>query len=222
MKKLSLFAAMGLLVMSLAACGRGNENAETNESTQSTETQQTTEQQSTESQETQESADNGGQSTGSGEYMDISNGWSDEMTAVRTAIVDALGENYWPSMILEPELLEGNFGLTADMYDDYLAEMPMISTNVDTLLIIHAKDGKVEDVEAALNAYRENLINDTMQYPQNLSKIQASRIETIGSYVCFVQLGGDAIEAEDEEAAIEKCLEQNELVVELIRQNVES
>lgn len=144
------------------------------------------------------------------------------MTAIRTAITEVLGDNYWPSMILEPELLEGNFGLTSDLYDDYLAEMPMISTNVDTLLIIRAKDGKVEDVEAALNQYRENLVNDTMQYPQNLSKIQASRIETIGNYVCFVQLGGNAIEAEDEETAIAQCLEQNELVVEVIRQNVQS
>ena len=33
----------------------------------------------------------------------------------------------------------------------------MISVNVDTLLIIHAKDGKVEDVENALNAYRDKM-----------------------------------------------------------------
>lgn len=218
MKKLLLFVATGLLAVSLTACGKGNENAVSDESTQTEQTSQ----QTTVQEDTQGSPESETGSTGSGEYMDISGGWSDEMTAIRTAITEALGDNYWPSMILEPELLEGNFGLTSDLYDDYLAEMPMISTNVDTLLIIRAKDGKVEDVEAALNQYRENLVNDTMQYPQNLSKIQASRIETIGNYVCFVQLGGNAIEAEDEETAIAQCLEQNELVVEMIRQNVQS
>ena len=30
------------------------------------------------------------------------------------------------------------------MYEDYMAEMPMMSAHVDTLLIIRAKDDKVE------------------------------------------------------------------------------
>jgi len=108
------------------------------------------------------------------------------------------------------------------MYSDYMGEIPMISTNVDTLLIIKANDDKVEAVETALNTYRDNLIADTMQYPQNVGKIQASRIEKVGNYVCFVQLGGGNLIDENvsEEQSIIKCQEQNELAIEVIGQNL--
>ena len=119
-------------------------------------------------------------------------------------------------------MLEGTFGIAPDMYVDYMGEMPMISTNVDTLLIIKSNDDKVEEVEKALNTYRDNLIADTMQYPTNLGKIQASRIERIGNYVCFVQLGAESLIDENvtEEESIIKCQEQNELAIEVINQSL--
>lgn len=121
------------------------------------------------------------------------------------------------------EMLNETYGVSAELYDAYLGEAPMISANVDTLLIIHAKDGKVEEVENALNAYRDSLVNDTMQYPMNLGKIQASRVERIGDYVCFVQLGADtsSVEEQGDEAVITYCQEQNELALEAIRQTLE-
>lgn len=141
----------------------------------------------------------------------------------KKAVEDALGDNYWPDSEIPEEMLDGTYGVSADLYDAYLGESPMISVNVDTLLIIHAKDGKVEDVENALNAYRDHLVNDTMQYPMNLGKIQASQIERIGDYVCFVQLGADtsSVEEQGDEAVITYCQEQNELALEAIRQTLE-
>lgn len=141
----------------------------------------------------------------------------------KKAVADALGDNYWPDSEIPEEMLNDTYGINADLYDAYLGESPMISVNVDTLLIIHAKDGKVEDVENALNAYRDHLVNDTMQYPMNLGKIQASRIERVGDYVCFVQLGADTSAAEEQgdEAVITYCQEQNELALEAIRQTLE-
>ncbi len=140
---------------------------------------------------------------------------SEEMTSIRQAVADKLGDNYFPQMQIPAEYLEG-FGLTADMYDEFFGEMPMISTNVDTLIVIKAKEGQVEAVEGVLTAYRDNLVNDTMQYPMNLGKIQASEVKTMGEYVCFVQLGGDVMEAmdESEEAVIKQCQEQNALAIE--------
>ena len=141
----------------------------------------------------------------------------------KKAVTDALGDNYWPDSEIPEEMLNDTFGVSADLYDAYLGESPMISVNVDTLLIIHAKDGKVEEVENALNAYRDHLVNDTMQYPMNLGKIQASRIERVGDYVCFVQLGADtsSVEEQGDEAVITFCQEQNELALEAIRQTLE-
>ena len=115
-------------------------------------------------------------------------------------------------------MLEGTFGITADMYDDYMAEMPMISTNVDTLIVVKPKEGQVQAVEDALNAYRNMMVEDTMQYPMNVGKIQASRIERIGDYVCFVQLGADVMDVleQGDEAVIKHCQEQNELAIEVM------
>lgn len=148
---------------------------------------------------------------------------AETLQSAKEAVINALGDNYWPDSEIPEEMLNDTFGVSADLYDGYLGESPMISVNVDTLLIIHAKDGKVEEVENALNAYRDQMVNDTMQYPMNLGKIQASRIERVGDYVCFVQLGADTSEAEEqgEEAVITYCQEQNELALEAVRQTLE-
>ncbi len=221
MKKLVVLLCTGLMVFSIAACGKKDDG--TVESTQAV-TEESV-QESTDSAETvpAETETAGTDSTADAGNTDAAVEWSEEMTAVRQALVDNMGENYWPNMAVTPEMLEGTFGVASDLYDDYFAEIPMMSTHVDTLLIIKAKSDKVEDVEKALNTYRENLVNDTMQYPMNLGKIQASRIERIGDYVCFVQLGGDTMEASEsgDEAVITQCQEQNELAIEIIGQNVE-
>lgn len=137
---------------------------------------------------------------------------------VKDAVVDALGENYWPDTDISADMLKDIYGISDDMYEEYYAQMPMISTNVDTIIIVKAKEDKVTAVEDALNAYREVMINDTMQYPMNIGKIQASRIETFGQYVCFVQLGADTMEVSEtgDEAVIEQCQQDNELALEVI------
>lgn len=237
MKKLVVYLCTGVMVLSMTACGLGDDN----QNDAQTETNQTMEQSGDGA-----PAGNGATGTGDNAMADIGatqqptqetastedadqNGgtenanWSEDMQAAKTAIVEALGENYWPNTPVSPEMLEGSFGITTDMYDDYMAEVPMINTNVDTLLIVKAKEGKVDAVEEALNIYRENLVNDTMQYPMNVGKIQASRIEKIGNYVCFVQLGADVTEALErgDEAVIAQCQEQNELVIEILNQNLQ-
>ena len=159
--------------------------------------------------------------TGADGNMDgeASESWSEEMQSIKNAVVNALGDNYWPIGQVMPEMLEDTYGITADLYDDYMGEVPMISVNVDTLLVIKAKEGKVEDVKAALDTYRDNLIADTMQYPMNVGKIQASQVEVIGNYVCFIQLGADTMEASEQgdDAVITHCQEQNGQALEAIK-----
>lgn len=130
---------------------------------------------------------------------------------LRDAAVEALGENYWPDFALGEQELEDMTGLKADQYEEFSAEMPMISVNVDTMIIVKAKEGKTGEVEEALTAYRQRLVDDTMQYPMNLGKIQASQVVTFGNYVCFLQLGADTAEASEsgDEAVIKQCQEEN-------------
>ena len=205
-KKLACMLLMGTLALSMAACGNGqdkNTGAATETGVESTE--------------------GTAESTGtSAESTEAENAGTPLQNA-KKAVTDALGDNYWPDSEIPEEMLNETYGVSADLYDAYLGESPMISVNVDTLLIIHAKDGKVEDVENALNAYRDSLVNDTMQYPMNLGKIQASRVERIGDYVCFVQLGADtsSVEEQGDEAVITYCQEQNELALEAVRQTLE-
>lgn len=216
MKKLLAVMSLGMLVLSMAACG-GKDTSDKNQSTEQTSENQTG---STDtSQENNSNQENGAADT---EAVDVSNGWSSDMQQIKDAVVAALGDNYWPDTPIVPEMLEAIYGISPDLYEDYLGESPMISGNVDTLLIIKAKDDKVEAVQDAMNTYRDNLVNDTMQYPMNVGKIQASRIERIGNYICFVQLGADTMAdfEDDEEAVIVQCQEQNELVLEIIRQNI--
>ena len=228
MKKATAFVCMMALCVSMSACGKSNKD-NTQESSQVAEStiQESTQvfQESTEAAQDSDEAEAATEGISATEEIvedGAAESWSEEMENIKKAVTDAFGENYWPNTAIPAEMLEGTFGITPDMYDDYMAEMPMIGTNVDTLIVIHAKEDQVQAVEDALNTYRDNLVNDTMQYPMNVGKIQASRIERIDNYVCFIQLGADVMDLleQGDEKVIEYCLEQNELAIEVIRSAV--
>lgn len=233
MKKLIVYLCTGIMLVSLTACGNGDKSGEGQSSAAGSQTESNATAGSQTGNDTTAGNQSGtGSATGNPAQgntaagdggHDYEEGWTDEMEGIKTAVVDAVGDNYFPNMALLPDMLEMQFGITSDMYDDYFAEMPMISANVDTLLIIKAKDDKVEDVEAALEAYRDVQVNGALQYPMNIGKVQASRIEQIGSYVCFVQLGGEVADIMEngDEAVIVHCQEMNDLVIDIIRQNVQ-
>lgn len=207
-----------LLALGLAACGRGIQNDTASSGTAQPESQSS--QGPTPSPEaSQESTPAESVAQGGAEE-----GWSAEMEGLRAAVIEALGEdNYWPDMPLEPDMLQSLLSVGPDLYADFMAEMPRMSAQVDTLVIIKAQEGKVKDVEGALNAYRDMLVADTMQYPMNLGKIQASRVDTVGNYVIFCQLGGDvdAVLEKGDEAVVAVCQEANQLAVEAIRGKLE-
>lgn len=237
MRKWTMYLCAGVMAVSLTACGGNGQTGEEQGGASGSQTESGTlagngsgaGNQTESSSGTGDQTNDGSQTVDPGQGGSLGGnghnyeeGWTEEMESLKTAILDAEGENYFPDMALLPDMLEMQFGITADMYDDYFAEMPMISANVDTLLIIKAKDGKVEDVEAALEAYRDVQINGALQYPKNIGVVQGSRIETIGNYVCFSQLGGDTMDIIDEgdEAVILHCQELNDRVIEIVRQNV--
>ena len=81
---------------------------------------------------------------------------------------------------------------------------------------IKAAEGQLEEVQKVLNSYRDAKVNDTMQYPMNIGKIQASQVETVGDYVCFLQLGADTIDLEEEDSILH-CQEQNGMALGAIK-----
>ena len=210
MKKNKILTVCSLLAVSvvlLTACGKKN-NGNTGENTEST---------------TPQTSSQAGNNTGNTLAESTEPAQESSLMYLRDAVAEALGEDYWPDSVMEPEYVQDLYGLKPDMYEDIFVETPMIGTNVDTLIIVQAKEDRVEDVEKVLSNYREGEINNTMQYPMNIGKVQASRIETIDNYVFFIQLGGSSVDAEEEgeEKVMELSREQNEKALEAIRQALE-
>ena len=129
---------------------------------------------------------------------------------VYEAVKGAYGEDYLPNMAIDEDTLKNTYGINMDDVVEYKAEVPMISANVDTFIGIQAKEGKADDVEAALNTYRDKLVNESMQYPTNQYKVNASRVIKSGNYVFFVMLGAnnDTLMETGDEAALKQHAEQ--------------
>lgn len=122
---------------------------------------------------------------------------------IHTAIKEAYGEDYIPNMEFEAELLEMEFGLTSDLYDEVIAELSMMSMHVDRLLIVRAKEGSADKVEELLNAARDRKIEDTFAYPMNIARLNATQVVRQGDIMAFMILGAyPADDVIDEEAQI--------------------
>lgn len=125
------------------------------------------------------------------------------ISEVHEAVKAAYGDNYVPSMPFEELQLKELFGVNTDNVEEFILEGPMMSAHIDMFAAVKAKEGKGEEVESELNAYRDMLVSDTMQYPSNLAKIAASQVIRHGDYVFFVMLGAfneDMEATEDEQA----------------------
>lgn len=137
---------------------------------------------------------------------------------ILNAIKETYKDKYMPDSPIDSQVLNDVMGISPELCESYVAEMPMISTFVETFIGVKAKEGKGADVEKALTEYQEYLLNDTMQYPMNVSKIQASRVIRHGDYVFFVMLGGpdDAAMEKGDEAALKSAEENNQIAVDII------
>ncbi len=156
-----------------------------------------------------------------------------DLNALHTEIKNAYGDSYLPAAPMEGTDLNARYGLTSDMYTEIIAEFPMISVNVDEFVAIHAAEGKAEDVKSALETYQKALQENTMQYPINVPKIQASQVISHGDYIFFVMLSfmdetdtsNEVTSEEDiaaaEEEALKKAQEDNQTAIDIINRYFE-
>ena len=122
---------------------------------------------------------------------------------IRKAITDLLGENYLANMSLTKDEIKERFGLQPSWYTDVIAEIPMMTAHVDTLVIAKAKNKNTKKkIKKQLTDYKNILINDTLQYPMNLLKIQASKVYVKNDYVFFLLLGH--VDSSSEETSTEE------------------
>lgn len=141
-----------------------------------------------------------------------------DLSELQKKVQEAYGENYIPSADYDEQAMNDLFGITKDMYQEYIAQGPMISVHVDTFVAVKAAEGKADAVEEALKAYRDKQINDSVQYPMNLPKVNSSQVVRHGDYVFFVMLGTPSEEAElkGEDEALESAKENNQIAVDVI------
>ena len=92
------------------------------------------------------------------------------------------------------------FGLNTEWMKDYVIAMPMMNVHVDTFIGVEAQEANVADVEAAMNAYRDQIIADREAFPylpDHLPKAQDSQVITVGNYVFFISMADTSEAPED-------------------------
>lgn len=99
------------------------------------------------------------------------------------------GDEYPPNGEIPAEMLEAEFGLTPDLYEEALGEMSMISAHNDRVVVAKAKPDQADEVERVLEEARQRKIEDTLQYPANVPKTNASKVVRHGDYVAFLLVG---------------------------------
>lgn len=139
-----------------------------------------------------------------------------QLDEIHTAVKNAYGENYLANMPFDAETLENVYGISEDMYDVIVAEGPMMSVHVDNFIAVHPTEGKKQAVVDALTAYRDDQINNSLQYPMNLMKLEASQVKEVGDYVFYVCLGSTNEMFEDEAAELKAYQELNQVAFDAI------
>lgn len=144
------------------------------------------------------------------------------MDEIKASVVEILGENYWPDKQLTRKELEVQTGITADMYEEFLAEKQNVETDIDTMIILKTGEEELSAIETKLNDYRDALMVKYKDRPQELGKVKASRIEIIDSYICYVQLGADtgAAAKKGDEEVIVLCQQENERALDVIEKTI--
>lgn len=132
-----------------------------------------------------------------------------DIKEIHEKIKEEFGEDYIPNRAMEAEELANLTGVKQEDIESFIAEAPMISVNVDTFIAIDAKEGKGEAVETSLEEYRTNLVENSMTYPMNQAKVNASKVVRHGDYVFFIMFGKyDDRENVTEEEALEFAKEE--------------
>ncbi len=202
MKKILAIALICALSLSMTACMSSEESesseapSESSSSEMPEEESSETPEEDTEMTETEHYADQTQKAEDaimgvikSDEAYEMVNDIDGKLYAAYDAVKTAMGTDYIPSRVIETQELTEIYGLNADTIEYVIAEGPMMSTHVDTFIAIKAVEGQGEVVETALNAYRDKLVSDTVQYPSNLPKIDASKVIREGDYVFFSMVG---------------------------------
>lgn len=127
--------------------------------------------------------------TGCSNTGETSNGSSHTVEEVFNTVKDAYGEDFLPSMDIDETQLSDVIQVNMENVENFKAQGPAMSAHVDMLIVIEAKDGKETDVMNDLETYRQNQIDNAINYPMNMPKLEASQVVIYDNFVIFLMLG---------------------------------
>lgn len=92
-------------------------------------------------------------------------------------------------MAIDGDMLESMYGISSDLYDEFIGEVPMISAQADAFIAVRGKEGKGDEIRGILEDYKENLITGAMMYPMNLPLAQSAQVVQEGDDVFLIMTG---------------------------------
>jgi hypothetical protein len=119
-----------------------------------------------------------------------------EFDKMRNEIVKWYGTTYYPNVNVHQDeaylatYLADTLKMDAAWVEDIIIEVPMISANADTLILVDPTEGNAENVLKALQDYKTYLVEEAFQYPMNAPRVKTAAVAKVGDYVCFSILGG--------------------------------
>lgn len=117
----------------------------------------------------------------------------------------AVGKNNIPSMMtIEQDTIVELTGIDENLIESCTGEMAMINVQIDMILAFHAKSGKGEALEKALQDYQTLQENDAFQYPLNIAVIENAKIirfEDDVYYLRFASYADEYMEASEQRQA---------------------
>ena len=130
----------------------------------------------------------------------------------------AYGDEFVATNVLDDATIKELIGIDPEWCEQLYAANSMMGIHPDLFVAAQAKTGDLDKVREAVETYRQNLVDSTMQYPMNLLKIQASRVDVYGDYVFFTLLGFIPMEVEEQgdDAILAAYEEQNQKAVDVI------
>lgn len=90
-------------------------------------------------------------------------------------------------MEVDDDLLEQQFNINKDDVEEYLIKVPMMITSSNSYMILKPKDGKVDTVKQAMDAYMTKLEEQWKTYlPSQYELVQNRLEEEYGDYLIYI------------------------------------
>ena len=96
------------------------------------------------------------------------------------------GSNYLVTQELEEEVFSELIGVNTADYMEYYAAIAEDVTNVDTLFVVKTGEENKEGIVTAFEGYKDVLVNDPTQTPENLAILEQSVILEYDEHVVFM------------------------------------